>query len=89
MNVAIAYACFSSAYYCAFDFSRKNQVLYSLEHVIFVTFLLDIILNLMRVQDSMIEGQHSEPSHLKILKKYAKSGWLFFDLLATFPFYLV
>jgi len=26
--------------------------------------------------------------HSKIAKKYVKSGWFFFDLLATFPFYL-
>jgi hypothetical protein len=36
-----------------------------------------------------ISGDVSERSHLFILKKYAKSGWLFLDAIATFPFYLI
>jgi len=27
--------------------------------------------------------------HSKIAKKYVKSGWFFFDVLATFPFYML
>ena len=81
MNVIIAYACFSSAYYCAFDFPRDNKIMFSLEHVVFITF--------MRLQEETADSQSSKPSHLRILKRYAKSGWLFLDLLATFPFYLI
>lgn len=87
MNVIIAFACFSSAYYCAFDFPRDNRFLFGCEHVVFTTFTIDVILNFMRVHDSV--GQSTQPSHSQIFKKYAKSGWLFLDLLATFPFYLI
>jgi hypothetical protein len=89
MNFIIAFACFSSAYYCAFDFPRGNRFLFGCEHVVFATFTIDVILNFMRVHDSMHVGQNTRPSHSQIFKRYAKSGWLFLDLLATFPFYLI
>jgi hypothetical protein len=53
MLLIIAYACFSSAYYCAFDFPKSNMVLLSFEHAVFAAFSVDIIFNLMRVPESM------------------------------------
>ena len=62
-----------------------------LEHVVFVSYTLDIIFNFMRLPIS--EGdqhkQMEQRSHLLIAKKYFKSGWLFVDSIATFPFYLL
>ena len=56
MNIIIAFACFSSAYYCAFDFQRENLFMFSCEHVVFATFSLDVVFNLMRVPESSIDG---------------------------------
>jgi hypothetical protein len=35
------------------------------------------------------DADKSERSHFLILKRYIKSGWFFFDVIATFPFYLI
>jgi hypothetical protein len=88
MLLIIAYACFSSAYYCAFDFPKGNQILVTFEHAVFSAFTLDIIFNLVRVPDSMV-GPNAKRDHFVLLKRYFKSGWLVLDLLATFPFYLI
>lgn len=88
MLMVIAYACFSSAYYCAFDFDRSNMVLMWFEHIVFSTFTLDIMFNFMRVPEAL-DGPTNKRDHLMLFKQYFKSGWLFFDILATFPFYLI
>jgi len=88
MLLIIAFACFSSAYYCAFDFPKGNKVLTSFEHLVFSAFTLDIIFNLMRLTESM-EGPSAKKDHFIIVKSYFKSGWLVLDTLATFPFYLI
>jgi hypothetical protein len=88
MLLIISYACFSSAYYVAFDFPRDNILLFDLEHVVFAFFTMDIVFNFMRVPESM-DGPNGKRDHLTILKTYVKSGWFFFDLIATFPFYLI
>mmetsp|Transcript_16560 Transcript_16560/g.11697 ORF Transcript_16560/g.11697 Transcript_16560/m.11697 type:complete len:129 (-) Transcript_16560:1078-1464(-) len=85
--IVIAYSCFTSFYFTAFTLPRDNQTIMYLEHTVLVFFSLDIILNFMR--------EYIEPDsttwvreHSKIAKKYIKSGWFFFDVLATFPFYV-
>jgi hypothetical protein len=88
MLLIIAYACFSSAYYCAFDFPKANMILLSFEHVVFAAFTVDILFNLMRVPESM-EGPNQKRDHFVLFKSYLKSGWLVLDVLATFPFYLI
>jgi len=87
MLIIIAYACFSSAYYVAFDFPKGKPVLLILEHCVFAAFTIDIIFNLMRLPESM-EGPNAKKDHSAIVKAYLKSGWLVLDCLATFPFYL-
>jgi len=57
-----------------------------MQHIIFASFTIEMIFKLMTPP---ISGDVSERSHLFILKKYAKSGWLFLDAIATFPFYLI
>lgn len=85
--IVIAYSCFTTFYYAAFNFPSDNKTALYLEHTVLVFFTLDIILNFMR--------EYIEPDsttwvreHSKIAKKYFKSGWFFFDVLATFPFYI-
>lgn len=88
MLLIIAYACFSSAYFVAFDFPAGNMLLLGLEHAVFAAFTLDIIFNLMRVPESL-DGPNGKRNHFVLLKAYFKSGWLVLDVLATFPFYLI
>lgn len=51
MLLIIAYARFSSAYYCTFDFPKANMILLSFEHAVFKVFTIDILLNLKRVPE--------------------------------------
>lgn len=84
MLSVITYSCFTSAYYCTFEFPT-NESLVMIENLILIFFSIEIILKCMRVPHDM---ELDNRSHLKIIKNYMKSGWLFLDLLATFPFYL-
>lgn len=48
MLLVIGYSCFTSAYYVAFT-SPKTGFLITLEHIVFVSYTLDIIFNFMRL----------------------------------------
>ena len=48
MLIIIAYSCFTSAYYVAFSFP-KTATLMILEHIVFGSYSLDIIINFMRL----------------------------------------
>jgi hypothetical protein len=85
MLFVIAFSCFSSAYYCAFDFPTEQSLLI-LEHFVFASFTFEIIFKCMRLPPN---ADITERSHLNIIKRYFKSGWFFLDFLATFPFYLI
>lgn len=87
MLIVIAYSCFSSAYFTAFEMDSCDMVIISIEHVVFICFTLEIIFKFMRLSDdeNIIV---SEQDHSTIAKRYIKSGEFFFDFLATFPFYM-
>lgn len=57
-----------------------------LEHIVFVSFTIEIVFKCMRLPTGV---DANERSHLQIIKRYIKSGWFFLDFLATFPFYLI
>jgi len=52
MLIIVAYSCFASAYFTAFDFPKDSPLLWNLEHVVFVSFTLDIIFTFIRIPDS-------------------------------------
>ena len=54
MLLIIAYSCFTSAYYVAFSFPDSNNTLLMLEHVVFGSYTIDIVLNFVRVP--VLEG---------------------------------
>jgi hypothetical protein len=87
MLLIVAYSCFASAYFTAFDFPKGSALLWNLEHLVFVSFSFDITFTFMRVPDS--DGDDKLKDHTVIAKKYMKNGMFFFDFLATFPFYLL
>ena len=60
-------------------------MLNNIDYAVTACFALDIILNLMmEYQDK--ETFQKVRDHKKIAVKYFKSGWLFLDFVATFPF---
>ena len=72
MLLIVAYSCFSSAYFTAFDFPANNELVYQLENVVFSFFLLDIIFNFMRVPDN--DGDEKIRDHSTVAKRYLRSG---------------
>ena len=50
MLAVIVYSCFTSAYFTAFDFPTDNYTLFTVEHFVFASFTLDILLNFVRIQ---------------------------------------
>ena len=87
MLIIVAYSCFAAAYFTAFDFPKDSPLLLNLEHIVFVSFTLDIIFTFIRIPES--DGDEKMRDHSVIAKRYLKSGMFFFDVLATFPFYLL
>lgn len=85
MLLVIAYSCFTSAYYVAFDFPTELSLII-LEHFVFASFTFEIIFKLMVMPPNT---DINERSHMLIIKRYLKSGHFFVDLLVTFPFYLI
>ena len=87
MYFVIIYSCFASCYFAAFDYPEQKDVVMILEHIVFASFSMEIIIKFLRVPDSQQEDKL--PTHYEIAKLYLKSGIFIFDVLATFPFYLI
>lgn len=92
MLAVIAYSCFTSAYFVAFSFNKDQPIIYNLEHLVFASYTVDIIINFIRVPSN--EEMASYPaetnprSHALIFKRYLLTGRFIMDVTATFPFYL-
>jgi hypothetical protein len=86
--LVIAYSCFMSMYFTAFDYVFPDySVFWVLEVIVFLFFTVDIICSFLRrpINDDSEEAN----SHFGIAKRYFKSGQAIYDLLATFPFFLI
>ena len=84
MNIILVYSCFTTAYFAAFAFPPQPAFMI-MEHIVFASFALDMIISSIRVR---INTKNEDISHIKLLKAYVKSKEFWIDLLATFPFYL-
>ena len=82
MLLIILYSCIVSAFLICFDLPYI-QWIFALDIFTTICFILDIIFNLCR-QYRDLNGTFVR-SHRLIIARYAKSGWLFFDIIATFP----
>lgn len=88
MLMVVAYSCFSSAYFTAFDFPSRddNKTAFWLENLVFGSFALDMFFTFFKIPENIPEDKL--PEYTVVAKAYMKSGQFFLDLLATFPFYL-
>ena len=82
--IVIGYTCLTTVLFISFD-SQKSEMVNNIDYAVTACFAIDIILNLMmEYQDK--ETFQKVRDHKKIAVKYFKSGWLFLDFVATFPF---
>jgi len=86
MLLVIAYSCTTSAFFTAFE-QPCLEVFTIIEHIVLAAFSLEIVLKFMIMPDNSSEDK--VVTHSDIAKAYIKSGWFFFDIVATFPFYLI
>lgn len=82
----IAYSCFTTVYYVAFD-ATQSESAKNKDLVVTVFFSFDFFFNMAQ------EYQDKETfvrirDHKKIIAKYASSGQMLLDFVATFPFNL-
>ena len=89
MMIIIAYSCFLSAYYAAFDFPLQNPLCYWMENLCTLFFTLDIVFNFMRVPDDRDVNSETKVTHSTIGLRYIKGGKFFIDVIATVPLYLI
>jgi hypothetical protein len=87
MLFIISYSCFTAAFFSAFAEPRQKDMFNYVEHFVLCSFSLEIVFNFMRLTDG--DEDEKNRSHAAIARRYLKSGWFFFDILATFPFYLI
>ena len=83
MTIAIVYACITSAYYASFGMPTEYPLLKLLDWIVTLFFTIDIIFNFMLLRKNK-DGKLRR-SHIFNAKQYAR-GWLFWDVIATFPF---
>ena len=88
MVLVIAYSCFMSMFFTAFDYKVPEfTAFWYMEIIVFGFFTIDIVCSFMRVPlNDDIDGGIS---HAEIAKRYFKSGQIIYDTLATFPFFLI
>jgi len=56
MLLIVAYSCFSSAYFTAFDFPEDNEIIFWLENIVFGSFFLDILFTFIKIPENEGEG---------------------------------
>lgn len=82
--LVIGYSCFTTVFYVSFD-SKISPTMKIIDNCVTLAFAMDFIFNfLQEYQDK--ETMNKIRDHKKIAMNYIKSGWMFLDLLATFPF---
>eukprot|EP00746_Dinoflagellata_sp_MGD_P139435 gnl/MRDRNA2_/MRDRNA2_72895_c0_seq1.p1 gnl/MRDRNA2_/MRDRNA2_72895_c0~~gnl/MRDRNA2_/MRDRNA2_72895_c0_seq1.p1 ORF type:complete len:1216 (+),score=237.52 gnl/MRDRNA2_/MRDRNA2_72895_c0_seq1:69-3716(+) len=82
---------FAPIYLCIFDLTTTNKILFGVEWFITGWFSIDIFVNFASAYwEEVSEGASEwklQKNFQKIAKRYMK-GWLFLDVVATFPFEL-
>jgi hypothetical protein len=82
--LVIGYSCFTTVFYVSFD-SKISPTMRFVDSCVTFAFAMDFIFNFFQeYQDK--ETMNKVRDHKKIAMNYIKSGWMFLDLLATFPF---
>lgn len=82
MMIIILYSCTTSAYFTSFDQPDSGPIVW-IDYLVTASFALDIIFSMCK-QFRDLDGTFVR-SHRIIIAKYARSGWLFLDIVATFP----
>lgn len=82
--IVIGYSCFTTVLYISFELDT-GPFLKFVDNVVLACFALDFVFNFFQeYQDK--ETFARVRNHKKLAIRYFKSGWMFLDFIATFPF---
>lgn len=84
MLFLVAYSCFTSVFYVAFD-SPKNTPQITFDWMVEGFFFTDLIFNFFQEYKDP-ETYENVRNHKKIAKRYIFKGWFFIDFISVFPF---
>ena len=87
MLIVIAYSCFMSMYFAAFEFPIENNTIFALENICTFFFVVEIITQFMRVEEKN-NSQDVKITHSLIAKRYFMKGAWIYEWAATIPLYL-
>ena len=87
MLIVIAYSCFMSMYFAAFEFPIENDTIFLLENICTIFFVLEIITQFMRIPENN-ENHEVKITHTEIAKRYFRKGAWVYEWAATLPLYL-
>ena len=88
MLIVIAYSCFMSMYFAAFEFDIKNPTIFWLENICTFFFVVEQITHFMRVPENN-NNSDVKITHTEIAKRYFKRGQWIYEWAATLPLYLI
>ena len=82
--IVIGYSCFTTVFHVSFGNKIPDNLRY-IDYGVTLTFFLDFVFNFF--QEYLDKETHQKiRDHKKIALNYARSGWMFLDFVATFPF---
>lgn len=84
MLFLVAYSCFTSVFYVAFD-SPKNIPQIVFDWIVEGFFICDLVFNFFQEYKDP-ETYENVRNHKKIAKRYIFKGWFFIDFVSVFPF---
>ena len=87
MLIVIAYSCFMSMYFAAFEFPIQNNAIFVLENICTVFFVVEIMTQFMRVEKN--NNPEIKVTHSVIAKRYFMKGAWIYEWAATLPLYLI
>ena len=82
--IVIGYSCFTTVFHVSFG-NNIPEVLKIIDYGVTATFFMDFLFNFFQEYIDK-ETHHVIRDHKKIALNYMKSGWMFLDFVATFPF---
>lgn len=88
MLIVIAYSCFMSMYFAAFEFPIENNTIFALENICTFFFVVEIITQFMRVEEKN-NSLDVKVTHSLIAKRYFMKGAWIYEWAATIPLYLI
>ena len=82
--IVIGYSIFTTVLYISFEI-KESEIISIINTMVMISFACDFVFNFFQEYLDQ-ETQRGVKNHKQIAIRYFKSGWMFLDFIATFPF---